>query len=67
MRYNGKFTSIKKTDNENPLTITLDRAIELIEIKIQADKDRLVANFDGDPIIQVLNGRFGPYVTSLSD
>jgi DNA topoisomerase-1 len=62
LRYNGKFTSIKKTDNENPLTITLDRAIELIEIKIQADKDRLVANFDGDPLVQVLNGRYGIFI-----
>ena len=62
LRYNGKFTSIKKTDNENPLTITLDRAIELIEIKIQADKDRLVANFDGDPLVQVLNGRYGVFI-----
>ena len=62
LRYDGKFTSIKKTDNENPLTITLDRAIELIEIKIQADKDRLVANFDGDPLVQVLNGRYGVFI-----
>ena len=62
LRYNGKFTSIKKTDNENPLTITLDRAIELIEIKIQADKDRLVANFDGDPLVQILNGRYGVFI-----
>ena len=62
LRHDGKFTSIKKTDNENPLTITLDRAIELIEIKIQADKDRLVANFDGDPLVQILNGRYGVFI-----
>ncbi|MAW21288.1 MAG: DNA topoisomerase I [Flavobacteriales bacterium] len=62
LRYDGKFTSIKKTDEEDPLTISLDRSIELIKIKIQADKDRLIANFDGDPLIQVLNGRYGPFV-----
>ena len=62
LRYNGKFTSIKKTDNEDPLTIELDRAIELIEIKIQADKDRIVANFDGSPLVQVLNGRYGVFI-----
>jgi len=62
LRYDGKFTSIKKTDEENPLTIDLDRSIELIKIKIQADKDRLIANFDGDPLIQVLNGRYGPFI-----
>jgi DNA topoisomerase-1 len=62
LRYNGKFTSIKKTDNEDPLTIKLDRAIELIEIKIQADKDRIVSNFDGSPLVQVLNGRYGVFI-----
>ena len=62
LRYDGKFTSIKKTDEENPLTIDLDRSIELIRIKIQADKDRLISNFDGDPLIQVLNGRYGPFI-----
>ena len=62
LRYDGKFTSIKKDDDEDPLTIDLERSIELIKIKIQADKDRLIANFDGDPLIQVLNGRYGPFI-----
>jgi len=62
LRYNGKFTSIKKTDEEDPLTISLDRSIELIKIKIQTDKDRLIANFDGNPLVQVLNGRYGPFI-----
>ena len=62
LRYDGKFTSIKKDDNEDPLTIDLEKSIELIRIKIQADKDRLIADFDGDPIIQVLNGRYGPFI-----
>tara|TARA_B100000902_G_scaffold398775_1_gene466835 strand:+ start:6542 stop:8866 length:2325 start_codon:yes stop_codon:yes gene_type:complete len=62
LRYDGKFTSIKKTDNEDPLTITLDRSIELLKIKIQADKDRLISEFKGDPIFQVLNGRYGPFI-----
>ena len=53
---------IKKDDDEDPLTIDLERSIELIKIKIQADKDRLIANFDGDPLIQVLNGRYGPFI-----
>ena len=62
LRYDGKFTSIKKTDEEEPLSISLDRSIELIKIKIQADKDRLISDFDGDPLIQVLNGRYGPFI-----
>ncbi len=62
LRYDGKFTSIKKDDEEDPLTIDLERSIELIKIKIQADNDRLIANFEGDPLIQVLNGRYGPFI-----
>ena len=62
-----KFISIKKTDEEDPLTITLDRSIDLIKIKIQADKDRLIANFEGDPLIQVLNGRYGPFIQVISE
>jgi DNA topoisomerase-1 len=62
LRYDGKFTSIKKTDEEEPLSISLDRSIELIKIKIQVDKDRLISDFDGDPLIQVLNGRYGPFI-----
>ena len=62
LRYDGKFTSIKKDDDEDPLTINLERSIELIKIKIQADNDRLIANFEGDPLIQVLNGRYGPFI-----
>ena len=62
LRYKGKFTSIKKDDGDDPLTIEIDRAIELIKIKIQADKDRLILNFDGDPLVQVLNGRYGPFI-----
>ena len=62
LRYDGKFTSIKKTDEEDPLTINLDRSVELIKIKIQADKDRLIANFEGEPLVQVVNGRYGPFI-----
>ena len=62
LRHKGKFTSIKKTDNEDPLTISLERSIELIKLKIQADKDRIVANFEGNPLVQVLNGRYGVFI-----
>ena len=67
LRYDGKFTSIKKADEEDPLSISLERSIELIKIKIQADKDRLIANFDGEPLVQVLNGRYGPFIQVTSD
>ena len=62
LRHKGKFTSIRKDDGDDPLTIKIDRAIELIKLKIQADKERLILNFEGDPLIQVLNGRYGPFI-----
>ena len=34
----------------------------MIKIKIQADKDRLIAKFEGDPLVQVLNGQYGPFI-----
>ncbi len=62
LRYDGKFTSIKKEDNEHPLTISLERAKEIISIKLQKDKERIISNFEGDPLVQVLNGRYGPFI-----
>ena len=62
LRYDGKFTSIKKTDEEDPFTISLVRSIELIKMKIKSDNERLIANFEGNPLIQVLNGRYGPFI-----
>jgi len=62
LRYDGKFTSIKKSDDEDPLTISLEKSIELIEAKIKADKDRVISNFEGEPLVLVLNGRYGPFI-----
>lgn len=62
LRYDGKFTSIKKSDEEEPLTITLERSIDLIKIKMKADKERVISSFDGNPSIQILNGRYGPFI-----
>lgn len=67
LRYDGKFTSIKKTDNEDPLTISLERAIELIKLKIQADKDRTISRFEGEPLVLVLNGRYGPFIQVVNE
>lgn len=60
VRYDDKFVSIR---GEDPYTITLERAIELIEEKKIADANRLIQDFE-DVGIQVLNGRYGPYVTN---
>lgn len=58
--HDKKFVSIPK--GEDPYTITEARAVELIEQKRIADANKTIKLFDENPEIQVLNGRFGPYI-----
>ncbi|RMG56777.1 MAG: DNA topoisomerase I [Gammaproteobacteria bacterium] len=60
VKYGSKYVSIPK--GEDPHSITLERALELIEEKKQADANRIIKTFD-EAGIQVLNGRYGPYIT----
>jgi DNA topoisomerase-1 len=60
VRYANKFVSIKGDD---PYTITLERALVLIAEKKIADANRLIRDFP-EAGIQVLNGRYGPYITN---
>ena len=60
VRYGDKYVSIRGEDD--PYTIELPRALELIEEKKIADANRIIQDFE-DAGIQVLNGRYGPYVT----
>ena len=62
LKHNNAFISIPKT--EDPITISFDRAIEIVLNKRKADAEKLIARFPGDPEIQVLNGRFGPYISA---
>lgn len=62
IRHDGKFISIKP-EIDDPMSIGLDRAIELIEAKQEELRKMLIKTFDEDADIQVLNGRFGPYIT----
>jgi DNA topoisomerase-1 len=55
------FVSIPKTDS--PANISLERAIELINAKREADKNKLIKEFAEEPGLKVLNGRFGPYIS----
>jgi DNA topoisomerase-1 len=60
VRYGDKYVSIRGEDD--PYTIELPRALELIEEKKIADANRIIQDFEEDGI-QVLNGRYGPYIT----
>jgi DNA topoisomerase-1 len=59
IRYGSKFVSLKEDD---PHEVTLERALELIALKKQADLDRILRVFEGTEL-QVLKGRWGPFVT----
>lgn len=60
IRHDGKFYSLSKADD--PLEITAERAVEIIEAKREADKNKVINIFGENGEIQVLNGRFGPYI-----
>ena len=59
IRYGDKYVSMKEDD---PYTVELPRALELIAAKIIEDANRIIQDFEADGI-QVLNGRYGPYIT----
>jgi DNA topoisomerase-1 len=61
VRYGDKYVSIRGDDD--PYTIELPRALELIEEKKIADANRIILDFEEEGI-QVLNGRYGPYITN---
>lgn len=58
VRYGDKFVSIKDGD---PYSITFEEALVIVQEKKIADANRIIQTFDDG--IQVLNGRWGPYVT----
>lgn len=62
IKHGKAFYSVPKTDN--PLTLNLERALEIVETKREADKNKVIHTF-GD--IQVLNGRYGAYIHTVSD
>src|SRR5437773_2706981 len=59
VKYGSKYASLKEDD---PYTVTLERALEVIRLKQEADANRIIQDFPAEGI-QVLNGRYGPYIT----
>lgn len=62
VRHDGKFVSIKEEQGDSPYTITLERAIELLLEKREKDAKALIASWDEEPDIKILEGRYGPYI-----
>jgi len=64
VRHDNVFISIPKTIS--PLSILPEEAIELIENKRRKDQERIIKSFSEDPDLEILNGRFGPYISYKS-
>ncbi len=60
VRHDGKFVSIPK--DIEPAELSIDQAVELIKAKREKDANKTIKTFDEEPDIQVLNGRYGPYI-----
>jgi len=62
IRHDGIFVSLKK-DIDDPMTVTIERAIELIEEKRDHAIKSVLKTFSNDPDIRILEGRWGPYIS----
>ena len=58
--HNRKYVSIPK--DEDPMSITLERAIELVKEKRESEQKRHIKTFAEDDKLELLNGRYGPYI-----
>jgi DNA topoisomerase-1 len=61
VRHQNKFYSLGKSDD--PFSIELERAIEVIQKKREQDKNKVIRTFPEKPGLQILNGRWGPYIS----
>ncbi|MBR7014024.1 MAG: DNA topoisomerase I, partial [Prevotella sp.] len=60
IQHNKKYVSLPKT--EDPMTVTLETAIQLIDEKRVQEEQRHIKQFDEDKKLEIMNGRFGPYI-----
>lgn len=60
VRHNGKYVSLPK--GEDPMTVTLETAVALIGKKREQEQQRHIKTFEEDPKMEILNGRYGPYI-----
>ena len=64
IKHNNKFISLGADDD--PLTVTEQKAIELIEVKRKNDENRILKSFDENSDFQILKGKWGPYLKAGS-
>ena len=61
VRHNNAFVSIPK--GTDPMSVTLEDAIALIQGKREATENKIIKTFEEEPGLQILNGRYGPYIS----
>jgi len=61
VKHNNQYYSLTKQDD--PATISQERAVEIIELKRKQDKEKIIKKFPENENVLVLNGRFGPYIS----
>ena len=61
VRHNNAFVSVPKT--MDPMAVSLEEAIGLIQAKREAVENKVIKTFEEQPGLQVLNGRYGPYIS----
>lgn len=61
IRHNNQFISLGKSDD--PYSVNLDRAIELIDAKREKEKNAVIRSFPEDSDLRIMNGRWGPYIS----
>ncbi len=58
--HNKAYTSLPK--GTDPMSITLEEAIDLIKEKLNAEAQRHIKQFAEEPELEIMNGRYGPYI-----
>ncbi|MDY5321073.1 MAG: type I DNA topoisomerase [Prevotella sp.] len=61
VKYDGKYASLPK--GADPMSVTLEESVELIRQKEEQEAKRHLKSFGQDPKMEVLNGRYGPYIS----
>lgn len=61
IKHDGKYVSLPK--DEDPLKVSLEKAVELILAKREAEAKRFIKSFEEDPEMEILNGPYGPHIS----
>ncbi len=64
VKFKSTYASLRVKEGDDPFTIDLERAIKLVEDKINGVNANLLKTFTEDENVQIIRGRFGPYLKS---